>query len=98
MSIHIDHIEIKEPVFLAPMSGISDLPFRRLVKRYGAGLVFSEMIATQAVIQEEKNAHINGDNYAEEFPMAVQLAGCDPYDMAEAAKFNADKGLSLIHI
>lgn len=98
MSIHIDHIEIKEPVFLAPMSGISDLPFRRLVKRYGAGLVFSEMIATQAVIQEEKNAHINGDNYAEEFPMAVQLAGCDPYDMAEAAKFNADKGAAIIDI
>lgn len=98
MSIHIDHIEIKEPVFLAPMSGISDLPFRRLVKRYGAGLVFSEMIATQASLQEEKNAHKNGDNYAEEFPMAVQLAGCDPHDMAEAAKFNADKGAAIIDI
>ena len=98
MNIHIDHIEIKEPVFLAPMSGISDLPFRRLVKRYGAGLVFSEMIATQASLQEEKNAHKRGDNYAEEFPMAVQLAGCDPSDMAEAAKFNADKGAAIIDI
>lgn len=98
MSIYIGHIEIKEPVFLAPMSGISDLPFRRLVKRYGAGLVFSEMIATQAVIQEEKSAPMNNDNYAEEFPMAVQLAGCDPYDMAEAAKFNADKGAAIIDI
>ena len=98
MSIHLGKIEIKNPVFLAPMSGISDLPFRKLVKRYGAGLVFSEMIATQAVIQDHKNTYKSDDNYLEEFPMAVQLAGCDPYAMAEAAKYNADRGAAIIDI
>lgn len=100
MTLLIDNIPIEDPVFLAPMSGISDLPFRRLVKRFGAGLVFSEMIASRAVLQKHTSSlrSSGANNYAEEFPMAVQLAGCEPEGMAEAAKINADRGAAIIDI
>ena len=98
MSFNLGDIAIKAPVFLAPMSGISDLPFRRLVKRYGAGLVFSEMIASRALLQEQKQSFRDAADYAEEFPMAVQLAGCEPDVMAEAAKINVDRGAAIIDI
>lgn len=98
MSIVVGPIQIEDPVMLAPMSGISDLPFRRLVKRFGAGLVFSEMIASRAVLQEETGSLRTNANYAEEFPMAVQLAGCEPEVMAEAAKINVDRGAAIIDI
>lgn len=98
MSFFLGKIEIKDPVFLAPMSGISDLPFRRLVKNYGAGLVFSEMIASSAVLQEKTKSIRTEADYKEEFPMAVQLAGCEPEIMAEAAKINVDRGAAIIDI
>lgn len=98
MTISIGDIDIADPVFLAPMSGISDLPFRRLVKRYGAGLVFSEMIASRAVLQENTASLRTREDYTEEFPMAVQLAGCEPEVMAEAAKINVDRGAAIIDI
>lgn len=53
MSFNIGNIIIENPVFLAPMSGISDLPFRKLVKSYGAGMVFSEMIASREALRQE---------------------------------------------
>jgi tRNA-dihydrouridine synthase B len=91
-------IKIENPVFLAPMSGISDMPFRKLVKSFGAGLVFSEMIASRAMIDHHKDTLKMSSNCAEEFPMVVQLAGCDPYIMAEAAKMNVDRGAAIIDI
>ncbi len=98
MSIHIGHIEIKDPVVLAPMTGVSDLAFRRLVKGFGAGLVVSEMIASRAMIMETKNTLRMAKHTPEEFPMSVQLAGCEPDVMAEAAKLNEDRGASIIDI
>lgn len=98
MSLSIGPLTITDPVFLAPMSGVSDLPFRRMVKRYGAGLVFSEMIASRVMVDEYKRGADTRDNYAEEFPMAVQLAGCDPAIFAEAAKINEDRGAAIIDI
>ena len=98
MSISIGPIKIDEPVFLAPMSGVTDMPYRRLVKRYGAGLVISEMIASRAMLQESRESLKLSTNCAEEFPMAVQLAGCDPEIMAEAAKMNVDRGAAIIDI
>ncbi len=98
MSFTLGNITIKDPVFLAPMSGITDLPFRKLVKSYGAGLVFSEMIASREMIQETSRSLKMNTDYAEEFPMAVQLAGCDPDVMAEAAKMNVDRGAAIIDI
>lgn len=98
MGIKIGPLSIAEPVILAPMSGVTDLPFRRLVKRLGAGLVVSEMIASQAMIRETRQSMKLAQGSAEEFPMAVQLAGCEPVVMAEAARLNADLGAALIDI
>ncbi len=97
-SINIDSISLDSPVILAPMTGVSDLPFRRLVKRFGVGLVVSEMIASRAMILETKNTMRMASFEAAEFPFAVQLAGCDPEVMAEAAKLNEDRGAQLIDI
>ena len=98
MTIKIGPVELSAPVILAPMSGVTDLPFRRLVKREGAGLVVSEMIASQAMIRQNRKTMKMATNCAEEFPMAVQLAGCEPDVMAEAAKLNEDRGAALIDI
>jgi tRNA-dihydrouridine synthase B len=98
MAISVGPVGIEHPVFLAPMSGVTDMPFRRLVKREGAGLVVSEMIASQAMIRESRQTMRMAENSPEEYPMAVQLAGCEPEVMAEAAKLNEDRGAALIDI
>lgn len=74
------------------------MPFRRLVKRMGAGLVISEMIASQAMIRETRQSLRMIRKSPDEFPMAVQLAGCEPEVMAEAAKLNEDRGAQIIDI
>jgi tRNA-dihydrouridine synthase B len=98
MGITIGPLHIAEPVILAPMSGVTDLPFRRLVKRLGAGLVVSEMIASQSMIRQTRRSMKLAQACVEEFPMAVQLAGCEPEVMAEAARLNQDLGAALIDI
>src|SRR5262247_782897 len=98
MGIQIASLRLADPVILAPMSGVTDMPFRRLVKRSGAGLVVSEMIASQAIVRESRRSLLMARNTPEEFPMAVQLAGCEPQVMAEAAKLNEDRGAALIDI
>lgn len=98
MAFSIGPIHIEDPVILAPMSGVTDLPFRRLVKKSGVGLVISEMIASAAMIRETRQSLLMAKHTPEEFPMAVQLAGCDPEVMAEAAKLNEDMGASIIDI
>ena len=98
MSIRLGSITLEDPVILAPMSGVTDLPFRRIVKQHGAALVVSEMIASQAAIRETRQSLTMAQSCAEEQPMAVQLAGCEPEVMAEAAKLNADRGARLIDI
>jgi tRNA-dihydrouridine synthase B len=98
MGIQIDSLSLTDPVILAPMSGVTDMPFRRLVKRSGAGLVVSEMIASQAMVRESRQSLLMARNTPEEFPMAVQLAGCEPEVMAEAAQLNEDGGAALIDI
>lgn len=98
MSIQIGSISLPGPVILAPMSGVTDLPFRRLVKRTGCGLVVSEMVASQAMIRENRQTLRMVETVPEESPMAVQLAGCEPQVMAEAAKLNEDRGAAIIDI
>ncbi len=97
-SISIGPVTLADPVILAPMSGVTDMPFRRLVKRAGAGLVVSEMIASEAMIRATKRTMKMASNCAEEFPMSVQLAGCEPAVMAEAARLNEDRGAAIIDI
>jgi tRNA-dihydrouridine synthase B len=98
MGISIGRVTLDDPVILAPMSGVTDLPFRRVVKQRGAALVVSEMIASQAAIRETRQSLTMAKTCAEEQPMAVQLAGCEPAVMAEAAKLNADRGAAIIDI
>jgi tRNA-dihydrouridine synthase B len=95
-------VRIETPVILAPMSGVTDLPFRRLARRLGAGMVVSEMIASWAMIHENRAtlrmADVDGCAGQAGQPAAVQLAGCDPAAMAEAARIAADRGAELIDI
>src|ERR1700760_3600922 len=96
--VDIGPVRIEDPVILAPMSGVTDMPFRQMVKRGGAGLVVSEMIASAAMVRENRKTLLMAKNSPEEFPMSVQLAGCEPSVMAEAAKLNADRGAGIIDI
>lgn len=98
MSIQVGPLRLANRVLLAPMSGVSDLPFRRLVKRNGAAMVVSEMIASEAMVRQNAKTLRMAANDSEEFPMAVQLAGCEPAVMAAAAKLNEDRGAALIDI
>ena len=98
MGIRVGPVEIKDPVILAPMSGVTDMPFRRLVKRFGSGLVVSEMIASEAMIRATRRSMKMATNCAAEHPMSVQLAGCEASVMAEAARLNADRGAAIIDI
>lgn len=98
MTISIGNIKVENPVWLAPMTGVSDLPFRRLVKRFGQAMVVSEMIASRAMILETKNTLRMASFDAKEEPFSVQLAGCDPVVMGEAAKLNEDRGAQIIDI
>lgn len=96
--IKIGSIQLEDNVILAPMSGVTDMPFRNLVKSFGASLVISEMIASHAMIREVKEAYKKAMRAPEEWPMSVQLAGCDPSIMAEAARLNEDLGAHIIDI
>lgn len=98
MSLKIADIHLENSVILAPMSGVTDMPFRRLVKQQGASLVISEMIASQAMIRQTRQSLLMATHSPEEYPRAVQLAGCEPDVMAEAAKLNMDRGATLIDI
>ncbi|WP_207478778.1 tRNA dihydrouridine synthase DusB [Arenibaculum pallidiluteum] len=98
MGIAIGPVKLDDPVILAPMSGVTDMPFRRLVKRFGAGLVVSEMIASQQMIRAHRETLKMSTSCVEEAPMAVQLAGCEPDVMAEAARLNEARGAAIIDI
>jgi len=96
--INVGPVRIDAPVILAPMTGVTDLPFRRVVKRYGAGLTVSEMIASQAMIRETRQSLQKSLWDPVEEPVSLQLAGCEPSVMAEAAKLNEQRGAAIIDI
>ena len=94
----IGPVRIDTPVILAPMTGVTDRPFRKIVKRYGAGLTVTEMIASQAMIRETRQSLQKAAWDPVEDPVSMQLAGCSPIDMAEAAKLNEGRGAAIIDI
>ena len=96
--IAIGPLTIAEPVILAPMTGVTDMPFRALVRRYGSGLNVTEMIASAAMIRETRQSLQKAAWHAVEEPVSMQLAGCSPHEMAEAAKLNEDRGAAIIDI
>jgi nifR3 family TIM-barrel protein len=91
-------VRIDTPVILAPMSGVTDLPFRRVAKQLGAGMVVSEMIASWAMIRENRKTLAMSEMDGAGGISALQLAGCEPAAMAEAARLAVDRGADLIDI
>jgi tRNA-dihydrouridine synthase B len=96
--IQIGPVTIDMPVILAPMTGVTDLPFRRLVRRYGSGLNVTEMIASEAAIRETRISALKAEWDPIEEPVSMQLVGCDPASMAEAAKLQEGNGAAIIDI
>ena len=96
--IQIGANRIDVPVILAPMTGVTDKPFRTLVKRFGAGLTVTEMIASEAMIRETRQSLQKAAWDPSEEPVSMQLAGCEPERMAEAAKLNEQLGAAIIDI
>jgi tRNA-dihydrouridine synthase B len=98
--INIGDIQLQAPVILAPMSGVTDLPYRKLVKKFGAGLVVSEMVASRGMIaecrQSLKKCAIEKDDDATK--ACVQLAGCEADVIAQAAQMNEDMGAKIIDL
>ncbi len=97
-AIPIGPLTLAVPVILAPMTGVTDRPFRTLVKRYGAGLTVTEMIASEAMIRETRQSLQKSAWHPSEEPVSMQLAGCEPSRMAEAAKLNEGMGAAIIDI
>ncbi len=98
MTVRVGPLNCETPVILAPMSGVSDMPFRRLVQRWGVDLTVSEMIASKAMVRAAYKSLRMADAGLDRQPGAVQLAGCEPDVMAEAARMNADGGAAIIDI
>ena len=96
--IHVGPVRIYTPVLLAPMTGVTDLPFRRAVRRFGSGLNVTEMIASQAAIRETRQSLQKAQWDPIEEPVSMQLVGCTPHEMAEAAKLSADRGAAIVDI
>jgi tRNA-dihydrouridine synthase B len=96
--ISVGPIRIDCPVILAPMTGVTDLPFRKLVRRFGSGLNVTEMIASPAAIRETRQSIQKAAWDPAEEPVSMQLVGCTPHEMAEAAKLSEQKGAAIIDI
>ena len=96
--IRVGPVSIETPVVLAPMTGVTDLPFRTLVRRYGSGLNVTEMIASEAAIRETRQSVQKAAWDSTEDPVSMQLVGCDPASMAEAAKLQEGNGAAIIDI
>ncbi|MBB3587420.1 tRNA-dihydrouridine synthase B [Sphingomonas sp. BK481] len=91
-------MRIESPVVLAPMTGVTDMPFRTLVRRYGSGLNVTEMVASQAAIRETRQSIQKAAWDRLEEPVSMQLVGCTPYEMGEAARLSQDRGAAIVDI
>jgi tRNA-dihydrouridine synthase B len=89
---------LRNNLFVAPMAGVTDRPFRQLCKRFGAGLAVSEMVASNSLLWGSEKTLRRANHDGEVEPISVQIAGADPGMMADAARYNVDKGAQLIDI
>jgi tRNA-dihydrouridine synthase B len=96
--IRIRDVPIETPAILAPLAGITNLPFRLIAKRGGAGLVCSEMISANGLIYQSQKTHQLLDSSPDEKPLSVQIFGSDPMIMADAAKMVQDSGADILDI
>lgn len=96
--MNIGHLQLKNNVFLAPMSGITDLPFRTIVRSFGCGLAFTEMVSGSGLIRgTEKTFRYLASSPADR-PLGVQLFGCDPDTLAKAARIATERGADLLDV
>ena len=98
MGIRIGHIETRNRVFLAPMSGVTDEPFRALAHQHGAGLVVSEMVASEELVNARPDMLRRALGAESLSPFVIQLAGREPHWMAEGARVAQDMGAEIIDI
>lgn len=96
--LRLGKVELPNRLILAPMAGVTDRPFRSLCRRLGAGLAVSEMLSANPDLRYTRKSFERGDHQGEPGPISVQIAGGDPEQMAEAARFNVDRGAELIDI
>ena len=94
----IGPVQLRNRLIVAPMAGVTDRPFRILCKKLGAGMAVSEMVASNSLLWGSEKTIRRGNHEGEVEPRVVQIAGADPAMMAEAAKYNADKGADIIDI
>ncbi len=98
MSMHIGPYQLRNNVFVAPMAGVTDRPFRQLCKELGAGYAVSEMAASDPRVMASVKTARRINHEGEMEPKAVQIAGADPVMLADAARFNVDRGAQIIDI
>ncbi len=89
---------LRNGLFVAPMAGVTDRPFRTLCRRFGAGLAVSEMVSARPELRATRKSRLRREHSGEAGPVSVQIAGADPRMMAEAARFNADEGAQIIDV
>ena len=90
--------KLRNNLFVAPMAGVTDRPFRQLCKKMGAGLAVSEMVTSNSLLYGSAKTRRRANHAGEVEPIAVQIAGADPRMMADAARYNADEGAQIIDI
>jgi tRNA-dihydrouridine synthase B len=96
--VYIGSHHLESNLVVAPMAGVTDRPFRQLCKRMGAGLAVSEMVASDPRLRETVKSRRRTDHGGEVEPIAVQIAGADPQQLADAARYNVDRGAQIIDI
>jgi tRNA-dihydrouridine synthase B len=89
---------LRNNLFVAPMAGVTDRPFRQLCKRFGAGMAVSEMVASNSLLWGSEKTRRRANHQGEADPISVQIAGADPQMMAEAARYNVGQGAQIIDI
>ncbi len=97
-SMRIGPYVLRNNLFLAPMAGVTDRPFRQLCKRLGAGMAVSEMVSSNSLLRGSAKTLRRANHEGESEPRSVQVVGADPKMMAEAARFNVDRGAQIIDI
>src|SRR3990172_8261288 len=96
--MQIGPYKLTNNLVLAPMAGVTDLPFRQLCKNLGAGLAVSEMVSSNSLLWGSEKTRRRANHEGETEPRTVQIAGADPKLMAQAAQYNVDKGAQIIDI
>src|SRR6184192_3914342 len=96
--MRIGPYQLKNKLIVAPMADVTDRPFRQLCKKFGAGLAVSEMVASNSLLWGSEKTRRRANHEGEVEPISVQIAGADPVMMAEAARFNVERGAQIVDI